>query len=68
MKESSASLHATFLEMTFPCTYTQQEDPLVVLDYALRIAKTKYKGKPLVFDSEVLENDQETKHDRQLPE
>jgi len=50
----SASLHATFLEMTFPCTYTQQEDPLVVLDYALRIAKTKYKGKPLVFDSEVL--------------
>lgn len=50
----SAALHATFLEISFPCTHTQQEDPLIVLDYALRIAKTEYKGKHLVFDSEVL--------------
>ena len=50
----AASLHATFLEVSFPCTQGDHENPLVVLDYAIRIAKTKHKGKHLVFDEQLL--------------
>ncbi len=50
----AATLHATFLEISFPCTQGEHENPLVVLDYAIRIAKTKHKGKHLVFDEQLL--------------
>ncbi len=50
----AAILPATILEITFPCTKSRDENPLIILDYALRIAKTQHKGRTLIFDEDLL--------------
>ncbi len=52
----AATLKATSVSIVYPCTESDGENPVVLLDYAVRIAKTERKGEHLTFNHDVLQS------------